>query len=58
MKIQEVMMKKLDCSNWEKVQEQYPITSSYKALQEYFIVFRDWVMYYISYKHTNFIVLL
>jgi hypothetical protein len=43
MKIQEVMMKKLDCSSWEQVQEQYPVTSSYKSLQEYFLVFRDWV---------------
>ncbi len=37
------MMKKLNCSSWEQVEEQYPLTSSYKSLQEYFIVFRDWV---------------
>ncbi len=43
MKIQEIMMKKLNCTTWESVEQQYPNTSSYKALQEYFIVFRDWV---------------
>jgi hypothetical protein len=39
MKIQKVMMKKLDCSTWEQVQEQYPQTLSYKSLQEYFLEF-------------------
>ena len=51
MKIQEVMMKKLDCATWESVREQYPMTSSYKALQEHFIVFRDWVS--VSFSHYN-----
>ena len=43
MKIQEVMMKQLGCVNWEQVTEDYPLTSSYKALFEYFITFKDWV---------------
>ena len=43
MKIQEVMMKQLGCLSWEQVTEEYPITSSYKALSEYFIAFKDWV---------------
>ena len=43
MKIQEVIMKKLDCSSMEQVEEQYLVTSSDKSLQEYFIVLRDWV---------------
>ena len=44
-KIQEVMMKQLECSTWDQVTEEYPTTSSYKALQEYFIAFREWVCY-------------
>ena len=43
MKIQEVMMKQLGCLTWGQVTEEYPITSSYKALSEYFIAFKDWV---------------
>ena len=43
MKIQEVMMKQLGCLTWAQVTEEYPITSSYKALSEYFIAFKDWV---------------
>ena len=43
MKIQEVMMKQLGSLTWEQVTEEYPITSSYKALSEYFIAFKDWV---------------
>ena len=43
MKIQEVMMKQLGCLTWDQVIEEYPITSSYKALSEYFIAFKDWV---------------
>ena len=44
MKIQEVMMKKLRCVIWEQVIEDCPLTSSYKALYEYFIAaFKDWV---------------
>ena len=47
MKIQEVMMKQLGCVTWEQVTEDYPLTSSYKALSEYFIALRiglvlDW----------------
>ncbi|KAH6555676.1 hypothetical protein KP509_1Z236600 [Ceratopteris richardii] len=42
MKIQEVMMKRLGCFSWTEVQEDYPTTSSYKALSEYFILFRDY----------------
>ena len=51
MKIQEVMMKQLGCLTWEQVAEDYPLTSSYKALSEYFIAFKDWVS--IRVFHTN-----
>ena len=43
MRIQEVMMKQLGCITWEQMTEDYPLTSSYKALSEYFIAFKDWV---------------
>ena len=43
MKIQEVMMKQLGCLTWDQVTKDYPTTSSYKALSEYFIAFKDWV---------------
>ena len=43
MEIQEVMMKQLGCLSWDQVTEDYPTTSSYKALSEYFIAFKDWV---------------
>ena len=43
MKIQELMMKKLCLPTWEEVEQACPITSSYKALEEFFIVFREWV---------------
>ena len=43
MKIQDVMMKQLSCLTWDQVIKEYPITSSYKALLEYFIAFKDWV---------------
>ena len=43
MKIQEVMMKQLGCLAWDQVTEEYPITSSYNALSEYFIAFKNWV---------------
>ena len=43
MKIQELMTKQLGCVTWEQVTEHYPLTSSYKALSEYFIAFKDWV---------------
>ena len=43
MKIQEDMMKQLGCLTWDQVTEEYPITSSYKALSEYFIIFKHWV---------------
>ena len=43
MKIQEVMMKQLGSVTWEQVIEDYPLTSSYKALSKYFIAFKDWV---------------
>ena len=47
MKIQEVMMKQLGCMTWEQVTEDYPTTSSYKALSEYFIAFKDWVSLFL-----------
>ena len=47
MKIQEVMMKQLGCLSWEQVTEEYPVTSSYKALSEYFIAFKDWVSIFL-----------
>ena len=47
MKIQEVMMKQLGCITWEQVTEDYPMTSSYKALSEYFIAFKDWVSIFL-----------
>ena len=43
MKIREGMMKQLSCLTWDHVTKEYPITSSYKALSEYFIAFKDWV---------------
>ena len=43
MKIQAVFMKQLGCMTWEQATEDYPTTSSYKALSEYFISFKDWV---------------
>ena len=43
MRFQEVMMKQLGCVTWEQVTEDYPLMSSYKALFEYFIAFKDWV---------------
>ena len=43
MKIQEVMMKKLSLPTWEEVEQACPLTSSYKVLEEFFIVFREWV---------------
>ena len=42
MKIQEVMMTQLACLSWDEVTEDYPTTSSYKALLEDFITFKDW----------------
>ena len=47
MKIQEVMMKQLSCLTSDQVTEEYPITSSYKALLEYFIAFKDWVSIFL-----------
>ena len=49
MKIQELMMKKLALPTWEEVEQACPLTSSYKALEEFFIVFREWV----SVKYTS-----
>ena len=43
MKIQELMMKKSSLPTWEEVEQCFPKTSSYKALEEFFIVFREWV---------------
>ena len=43
MKIQELMMSKLCLPTWEEVEQACPITSSYKALEEFLIVFREWV---------------
>ena len=48
MKIQELMMKKLSLPTWEEVEQSCPKTSSYKALEEFFIVFREWVCVCIS----------
>ena len=42
MKIQDVTMKQLGCMTWGQVTEDYPTTSSYKALSEYFIAFTDY----------------
>ena len=47
MKIQEVMMKQLGCITWEQVTEDYPMTSSYKALSAYFIAIKDWVTIFL-----------
>ena len=47
MKIHEVMMKQIGCITWEQVTEDYPMTSSYKALLEYFIAFKDWVSIFL-----------
>ena len=43
MKIQELMMKKLCLLTWEEVEQACPVTSSYKVLEEFSIVFREWV---------------
>ena len=43
MKIKEVMMKQLGFLIWEQMVEEHLITSSYKALSEYFIGFKAWV---------------
>ena len=37
----------LTCMTWEQVTEDYPTTSSYKALSEYFIAFKDWVSLFL-----------
>ena len=49
MKIQELMMKKLSLPTWEEVEQSCPKTSSYKALEEFFIVFREWVCMFYKY---------
>ena len=38
-----VYMKKLALPTWEEVEQACPLTSLYKALEEFFIVFREWV---------------
>ena len=40
-------MKKLSLPTWEEVEQACPMTSSYKALEEFFIVFREWVSVFI-----------
>ena len=47
MQIQALMMKKLFLSTWEEVEHACPMTSMYKALKEFFIVFREWVSVFI-----------
>ena len=47
MKIQELMMKKLSLPTWEDVEHVCPVTSPYKALEEFFIVFREWVCIFV-----------
>ena len=47
MKIQELMMKKLSLPTLEEVEQSCPKTSSYKALEEFFIVFREWVCVFV-----------
>ena len=54
MKIQELMMKKLCLPTWEEVEQACPVTSSYKALEEFFIVFREWVMCISNLKRFNY----
>ena len=41
------MMKKLSMPTWAEVKEACPMTSSYKTLEEIFIVFREWVSVFI-----------
>jgi hypothetical protein len=55
MKIQEVMMKQLGCLTWDQVTEEYPVTSSYKALSEYFIAFKDWVSIFSVITYSEYI---
>ena len=43
MKIQELMMKELPLPTRGEVEQACLVTSSYKALEEFFIVFREWV---------------
>ena len=49
-------MKQLGCLTWAQVIEENPITSSYKALSEYFIAFKDWVS--ITYLKNKYELLL
>ena len=41
------MMKKLCLPTWEEVEHACPMTSSYKALEDFFIVFGEWVSAFI-----------
>ena len=43
MKIEELIMKKLSLPTWEEFEQACPLTLSYKALEEFFIVFRECV---------------
>ena len=42
MKIEELMMKKRSLPTWEEVEQACMVTSSYKGLEEFFIVYREW----------------
>ena len=64
MKIKKMMMKKLCLPTWDEVEQTHPMTSSYKALEEFFIIFREWVCVFrilidlfivlFSYKLSNY----
>ena len=55
MKIQELMMKTLCLPTWEEVEQACPITSEYKALEEFFIVFREYVYFQFEKIQLSFI---
>ena len=48
-------MKQLGCLTWDQVTEEYPVTSSYKALSEYFIAFKDWVSIFSVITYNEYI---
>ena len=48
MKIRGMLMKKLSLFMCEEVEQSCPKTSLYKALEEFFMVFKEWVSVFIS----------
>ncbi|KAJ7561952.1 hypothetical protein O6H91_03G049200 [Diphasiastrum complanatum] len=42
IRIQEVMMKHLNCASWDEVKQNYPTTRLTKALSEFFLAFQNY----------------